>query len=279
MDDRGEELVAGGDPQERLGDGRDRVVGLSLMGAETEEAAGISEHVEADAGQVFAVIGEHGKELVGGIPFGRLPAAGGNPHRGGGLTGGRDDLGDETEGVRFGRGTSLGRQGESALDAGAIGEPADEGDAIGGGARLGDEFGEERLEFAGEGILHREGEGRLIVTGIEDDHALLGDIGEFLLQADLPDGATTIGERHLEVFVLEDEGLGRLKRHRTSGLTGGGQGGRRLGDQGRSGGGDGGGRGRRGARRRGGRLGEEEKGEGADNAGHTQEEVLAIHGK
>ncbi|MFN5655146.1 MAG: hypothetical protein ACK47U_04630, partial [Verrucomicrobiota bacterium] len=45
----------------------------------------------------------------------------------GGLTGGRDDLGDENEGVRFGRGTSLGRQGESALDAGAIGEPTDEG--------------------------------------------------------------------------------------------------------------------------------------------------------
>ena len=255
------------------------MISLGLVGAESEEAAGVSEHVEADAGQVFAIVSEHGEELVGGIPFGRLPAAGGDPDGSRRLAGRRDDLGDEAEGVRLDGGAGLGGQGEGALEAGAVSKAADKGDAVGGRAGLHGELGEKRLELTGERILHREGEGRLIVTGVEDDDALLGDVGEFLLQSDLPDGATAVRERHLEVFVLDDEGLGGLTRDRTSGLGGGGQGGHRLGDQGRSGGGDGGGRGRRGARRRGGRLGQEEKGEGADDAGHTQEEVLAIHGK
>ena len=254
---------------------------LRLAGAEAEEAVGVGEDIEADARQVFAVVGEHGKELVVGVAGSGLPAAGRDPDRRSRLAGGRNDLGGKTQRVGLGRlAGPRGDEREGAFDARAV-EGAHEGDRVRGSAGLGGELGEDGLQLAGRLVLDGEGERRLIITSVEGDDAGLGDVGEFLLQFDLRDGATSAGERDLDLLVLDDEELGVGASDRLGGLRGRGKGGVRLGIKRRRGD-----LGRSDLRRRGrgsGRLrlgfGKEEESEGADDAGHTQEEVLAIHGK
>ena len=286
--DGGEELVAGGHPEERLGDGGHRVLALRLMCAKAEEAGRVGKDIEADARQLVAIIGEHRKELVGGVGLGRLPATGRNPDGRGRLTGDRNHLRGETQGVGFGfdflplfRGLVRGVKKEGALNAGAINR-TDERDGVGRSSRLGGELGEDGFQLTGCLILDRDCQSRFVVSRIKGHDLGLGDIGRFLLQLDLGDRTPTAAERHLDALVLDEEalgvgagdGLGGLRRRSERSIGYGVKRGRsdwrslHLGS-----------RGRRGARRRSGRLGEEEKGEGADDAGHTQEEVLAIHGK
>ena len=285
--DGGEELVAGGHPEERLGDGGHRVLALRLMRSKAEEAGGVGKDIETDARQLVAIIGEHRKELVDGIGFGRLPATGRNPDGRGRLTGDRNHLRGETQGVGFGfdflavfRGLIRGVKKEGTLDAGAINR-TDERDGVGRSPRLGDELGEDGFQLIGRRILDRDSQGGLVISSVKGHDLGLGDIGGFLLQLDLRDRAAATAERHLDALVLDDKALGvgtgdglgglrgrsergighRVKRGRSDwrclhlGGRSGGASGLRLG------------------------LGQEEKGEGADDAGHTQEEVLAIHGK